>query len=1033
MVIPHPVICDPVTDLVNGACGPTLNTCDPGIPKPAGTQSWRCLGSCGGTDADCSITTPPIEDGGCGDPLNTCASGAYQSVAGPTWNCLGINGGIDDLGCTAVVPGTCRSGISTVPGDCISGTASGTTNPWTCRGIGGGADVECRIGACGTAANTCAVGRYENILGGTSWRCEGNIDLTTADEPVCVVAECGDTQGSCAVGNPSGNTNPWTCAGPNGGVEATCEVGLCGTADTDPDGCAQGRWEDIADPPSGIATWNCLGSVDASANDDTPCTDGVGVCGPTQGTCDQGLSSSTITPRWTCEGGNPDPLVTSDDAECYVGVCGDPTTPGNCTEGDPSGFENPYVCRGNYHDDTVTADDDNCFFGVCGTADNAADGCDTGTYQFVSGPTWRCMGSDTGSYTDEANCTPVPGLCDYSDAGKCIDGESSDSTGNTNPWTCAGTAGAADANCLLAACDIGGQGTCLTGTPTGTTNPWTCKGGDPDPLVTSDDDEDCTFGVCDYSGPGRCLQGTPSASGYTWTCEGSWRGSWGAHTDDDVDCVIAQCRDANDGGEDNSLKGCITGQWAHVDDPAPPHDVPTWDCLGNAPPAVPAVTDDDDLGCQGGGDVDGKCLFVDKDTTGRCEQGNNPSDTGNQWVCEGIHGGADAPCTQGLCGIVQDTCIAGTLDSNVPGNRWHCLGNHHIVAYENDDDRDCEDEVEPGKCAYDSVGSCSEGNQIGNTSPWVCEGNNPDSTADDVECVIGVCGTSDNCDAGQYVDGPGDTWECKGNHPTVGITADDVTCTPPDADDCDFGSIQIDRNSLTPPAACVPASCVPRPSASWIVTNTAKPLHQCLTSGSCAAAGGNWRVIADPNFSDFCENTSPTNSMWNGWNIDFTTTAPNGLLELDWNNEQGEWTYYCANTCDATAQTCTRNGAVWNERCEHLHAAAMANNTGLPYWDQALSQTPACEDDPNSDINNGSPGFCDGGLPGPITGSSTGNVWRCHGAGFPASSIDCGTCDPDHGYEGDWPNCTQIQGTGDSLPAALCLCARVVFGCSYIE
>ena len=80
---------------------------------------------------------------------------------------------------------------------------------------------------------------------------------------------------------------------------------------------------------------------------------------------------------------------------------------------------------------------------------------------------------------------------------------------------------------------------------------------------------DCTFGVCDYSGPGRCLQGTPSASGYTWTCEGSWR-SWGAHTDDDVDCVIAQCREANDGGEDNSLKGCITGQWAHVDDPAPP-------------------------------------------------------------------------------------------------------------------------------------------------------------------------------------------------------------------------------------------------------------------------------------------------------------------------------------------------------------------------------------------------------------------------------------------------------------------------------
>ena len=132
---------------------------------------------------------------------------------------------------------------------------------------------------------------------------------------------------ACAEGNPSGNTDTWTCAGPNGGVDATCEVGVCGTADTYSDGCAPGEWEDIADPPSGIATWNCLGSVDASTNDDTVCTDGVGVCGPTQGACDQGNASITTTPRWTCEGGNPDPLVTSDDAECYVGVCGDPTYP----------------------------------------------------------------------------------------------------------------------------------------------------------------------------------------------------------------------------------------------------------------------------------------------------------------------------------------------------------------------------------------------------------------------------------------------------------------------------------------------------------------------------------------------------------------------------------------------------------------------------------------------------------------------------------------------------------------------------------
>ena len=731
----HPTSCDPVADRVNGACGTNLNTCNAGFLEAVSNQSWLCRGRCGGTDADCDVTVPPPTppDGACGDALNTCANGTYQYVPGSTWNCLAPNppgGGIDALGCEEVVHGTCRRGISTVPGDCISGTASGTTNPWTCQGIGGGVDVECRIGACGTAANTCAVGGYENITGGTSWRCKGNIDLTTLDEPVCVVAECGDTQGSCDVGTPSGNTNPWTCAGPNGGVEATCAVGLCGTADTEFDGCAQGEWEDIADPPSGIATWNCLGSVDASANDDAPCTDGVGVCGPTQGTCDQGLSSSTITPRWTCEGGNPDPLVTSDDAECYVGVCGDPTSPGNCTEGDPSGFENPYVCKGNYHDDAVTADDDDCFVGVCGTADNAADGCESGTYQFVSGLTWRCMGSDTMSYTDEANCMPVPGLCDYSDAGKCIDGESSDLTGASNPWTCAGTAGAADATCLLAACDINAQGICLTGTPTGTTNPWTCEGGDPDVNITADDDEDCTFGVCDYAGPGRCLQGTPSASGHTWTCEGSWRGSWGAHTDDDMDCIKAQCREGEDGAEDNSLKGCITGQWAHVEDLT--DDVAMWRCLGNA--ADPNVTDDDD-DCQVTTtvDIDGECQFVKNSSGqiqyGRCDQGDEPGTNANPtWTCGGINNGDDADCVAGQCPATSadnGTCASGDAEY-IPGPNY------------NDGEN------------------------------WMCKGSDTTSSDDDVTCkpiIYGICGDAiDTCYSGRHSTLPGTAWDCLGSN-----------------------------------------------------------------------------------------------------------------------------------------------------------------------------------------------------------------------------------------------------------------------------
>ena len=410
--------------------------------------------------------------------------------------------------------------------------------------------------------------------------------------------------------------------------------------------------------------------------------------------------------------------------------------------------------------------------------------------------------------------------------------------------------------------------------------------------------------------------------------------------------------------------------------------------------------------------MDGKCQFIDTDTTGRCEQGNNPSDTGHQWVCEGIHGGADAPCTQGLCGIVQDTCIAGTFQDAL-NDKWHCLGNHHIAPYQDDDDPDCVDEVDPAECAYDAPGNCITGNPIGNTSPWACEGNNPDSTSDDVECVIGVCGTSDNCDAGQYVDGPGETWECKGNHPTAGITADDVMCTPSDPQTCDFGSIDLDQNALTPPAACVPAACRPdsRPPGSWNFSlATSDHLNVCSQEASCLVAGGQWvsyTDLNDPNLLiEYCSlYNSPIPSMWNGWDLFGKRGAPWGLLELDRNTAVDQDTFYCAGTCDAVSQTCHRGGIAYGVSCVRLHSSG---GVGIPHVDVALSQQPQCAAAP--------PDYCAGGITGSRTDTATGSEWRCHGAGYPSSSVDCGYCDPDHGYEGNWPNCTQIQGTGTVCP-----------------
>ena len=162
------------------------------------------------------------------------------------------------------------------------------------------------------------------------------------------------------------------------------------------------------------------------------------------------------------------------------------------------------------------------------------------------------------------------------------------------------------------------------------------------------------------------------------------------------------------------------------------------------------------------------------------------SGSGYEWTCEGVNGGADAPCVVGNCGIAQDTCITGTLVDNIPANKWHCLGNHLVASIDADDDRDCVDEVVPAECAYgpDAIGDCVVGDSTGSTSPWMCTGNNPDATNDDRDYVQGVCGTTDDptpgvgCLAGTHNDVPGDTWECLGNHPIASITADDVMgCT----------------------------------------------------------------------------------------------------------------------------------------------------------------------------------------------------------------------------------------------------------------
>ena len=90
----------------------------------------------------------------------------------------------------------------------------------------------------------------------------------------------------------------------------------------------------------------------------------------------------------------------------------------------------------------ATADDLDCLKAQCNDAgaDNDIEGCTTGDWEHVDGPTWHCRGNHpTASYTvdDKLNCPPtvVPGLCGYDFAGDCEDGRIS---GLGNEWKCLG-------------------------------------------------------------------------------------------------------------------------------------------------------------------------------------------------------------------------------------------------------------------------------------------------------------------------------------------------------------------------------------------------------------------------------------------------------------------------------------------------------------------------------------------------------------------------------------------------------------------
>ena len=90
--------------------------------------------------------------------------------------------------------------------------------------------------------------------------------------------------------------------------------GECGTADDPANGCMQGTWEHVDDTATDVL-WRCLGDYHDTTvtTDDADCTLGLPMCDDVQGQCDVGTSSGYSNP-WTCSGAG-------DTKTCEIGEC----------------------------------------------------------------------------------------------------------------------------------------------------------------------------------------------------------------------------------------------------------------------------------------------------------------------------------------------------------------------------------------------------------------------------------------------------------------------------------------------------------------------------------------------------------------------------------------------------------------------------------------------------------------------------------------------------------------------------------------
>lgn len=497
---------------VNGACSSAAGACslgsvsgDNGATACSTTRTWNCVGSGGGTTANCSKANPLCAiNGTCGSAdstgtmstssSNLCSSGTASAVSGTgpwAWTCNGANGGTN-ASCSAPLMqnGVCGSangvGVTSAPSSnlCSSGTATTVSGSgpwsWNCNGANGGTNASCsaplRVNAvCGSAngvgtysapsTGLCSPGTASAVSGSGpfTWACAGANGGTNAScsAPLRQDAVCGSSNGAnfyappstnlCSVGSPTAvsGSGPftWTCNGINGGNNASCSAnksidGVCGTA-------------------NGVSTETSPSSGLCSAGNSTAVT------------------NSSYAWHWSCSGIYGGATATCNAPQKVHGSCGPADgsnvyakpTSGLCATGNATSVigAGPFDwnCNGINGGNNVTCSANLIVNGQCGPANGQYSGsaptsglCSAGTATVVSGSgpfTWSCNGVNGGTASSCASQAIVNGACGPSNntptvsapvSGLCSKGTASAVTG-TDPWawSCNGSGGGLNSNC----------------------------------------------------------------------------------------------------------------------------------------------------------------------------------------------------------------------------------------------------------------------------------------------------------------------------------------------------------------------------------------------------------------------------------------------------------------------------------------------------------------------------------------------------------------------------------------------------------